>query len=157
MQTIIIYASKHGCTETCAQKLKDQLPGHTDMVNVKTASIQNLDAYDTIIIGGSIHAGQIQRNIKKFCQNNLNLLMQKKVGLFICCMEEGDKAREEFNMAYPEALRRYAAATGVLGGRFDFKKMNAIERYLVKKIANVNQSVSKISEEAISRFASEIW
>ena len=156
MPALIIFASKHGCTETCAQKIKDQLPGTTELINVKAFSSQNLDAYDTIIIGGSVHAGQIQKNIKKFCQNSMAILMQKKIGLFICCMEEGDKAQEEFTMAYPEDLRQHAAATGILGGSFDFKKMNAVERYLVKKIAKVDHSVSKISEEAISRFASEM-
>lgn len=34
MNTLILYGSKHGCTETCAKILADRLTGKVDRINV---------------------------------------------------------------------------------------------------------------------------
>jgi menaquinone-dependent protoporphyrinogen oxidase len=71
-------------------------------------------------------------------------------------MEEGEKANKQFNEAFPEELRKYASAIGIFGGEFNFERMNVIEKFIVKKIAKVNESVSKISEESINQFVEQI-
>jgi menaquinone-dependent protoporphyrinogen oxidase len=152
MKTVIIYTTKHGCTENCATKLKDGLNGEIDLVNLKKISKINWENYNTIIIGGSIHAGKIQSKIKKFCQNHLKELLNKKLGLFLCCMEEGDTAEKQFNEAYPGELKDHATAIGIFGGEFNFERMNFIERAIIKKIAKVDHNVSKLSEENIKDF-----
>ncbi|MFC1650126.1 flavodoxin domain-containing protein [Candidatus Latescibacterota bacterium] len=156
MKTLIIFASKHGCAEECAHKLKDKLSGETYIINIKDQSQIDLSNYGTVIIGGSIHAGKIQKNIIKFCRNNLSVLDSKKTGLYICCMEEGEKALKQFNDAFPAELIEHSTATGIFGGAFTFEKMNFIERYIIKKIAKIDKSVSKISEENITEFAAQI-
>ena len=74
----------------------------------------------------------------------------------MCCMEEGEKATNQFNEAFPDELIQHASATGIFGGEFNFEKMNFIERYIVKKIAKIDKSISKISEENINKFISQI-
>ncbi len=152
MKTLIIYATKHGCTEKCASKLKDRIDGEIDLVNVRNSSEIDLTNYDTIIIGGSIHAGKIQKKIKNLCRDSLKTLKEKRIGLFLCCMEEGETARNQFNEVFPEELIKHATATGIFGGEFNLEKMNFIERGIVKKIAHVNKSASKIDQEAINKF-----
>ncbi len=39
---------------------------------------------------------------------------------------------------------------------FDFDRMNFLERKIVKKVAGVEGSISRISEEAIERFAADL-
>lgn len=153
MKTLIIFASKHGCAEECAHKLKEKLSGETDIINIKHQSSIELSFYETVIIGGSIHAGNIQKSIKKFCEKHLNVLTGKKVGLYLCCMKEGENAHKQFNDAFPAELRKHAAAAGLFGGAFSFEKMNFIERFITKKIAKIDESVSKISEDNIADFA----
>ena len=70
MKTLILYATRHGCAEKCATKL-----------------------------GGSIHAGKIQKGVKDFCAKNLEVLKGKRLGLYLCCMEEGPKAEAQFAAA----------------------------------------------------------
>jgi len=82
--------------------------------------------------------------------------MNKKLGLFLCCMEEGEKANEQFENAYPENLRKHATATGLFGGEFTFEKMNFLEKSIIKKISKISESVSKINEKAINEFAINI-
>lgn len=156
MKTLIVYTTKHGCTEKCAIKLKSSLTGETELRNLKKSAKIDLNDFKVIIIGGSIHLGQIQKKIKQFCLNNLDLLKGKKIGLFLCCMEEGEKAANQFNEAFPEELIKHASATGIFGGEFNFEKMNFIERSVVKKIAKADKSVSKISEENIAKFVDKI-
>jgi len=156
MKTLIIYTTQHGCTEECATKLQHQLNSNAELINIKKQKPGNLDDHQTIIVGGSIHAGQIQRKIKKFCQENLDTLKQKKLGLFLCCMEEGEKAQQQFQDAFPPELIQRATATGIFGGEFNFEKMNFIEKAIIKKIAKIEKSVSKIDEKSILEFAEKI-
>ena len=156
MKTIILYTTTHGCTKKCVNVLKDQLDDPVDVFNMKKESPADLKEYDTVIIGGSIHAGQIQRRIKTFCQKNETFLKEKKLGLFLCCMEEGETAQQQFDNAYPESLRVHATATGLFGGEFDFDKMGIVAKSIVKKVAKVEESVSKISKESISQFAQKL-
>jgi len=156
MKKLIVFATRHGCAEKCANKLKEKLGEDTDVVNLKHRSKIDIDEYSTVIIGGSIHAGMVQKRIKKFCSRNADTLLKKKLGLFLCCMEEGDKAEAQFKNAFTEELINHATATGILGGEFDFGKMNFIESLIVKKVAKVEKSVSRFSEENISRFADKL-
>ena len=157
MKILIVYSTHHGCTEKCAFQIKDKLNAETDIVKIKGSNKFDLSVYDLIIIGGSIHAGKIQRHIKKFCEKNMDILTTKQVGLFMCCMEEGDTAQTQFNNAFPKELIEHAQAKEIVGGEFNFDKMNAIEKFMVKKIAGIEQSVSKISEEQITNFVAQLF
>ena len=156
MATLILYATKHGCTEQCSLRLKDHLPGEVDLKNLKVPKKMSLDPYDTILIGGSIHAGKIQKTVRTLCRDFAEELQKKRLGLFLCCMEENETARKQFDAAFPETLRAHATALGLFGGAFDFQKMNFVERKLITKIAGITNSVSRISEKAILRFVSDL-
>ena len=66
MKTAVIYASSHGTTEKVATQIANELP-NTDTINLKKQSKIDLDMYTHIVIGGSIHAGQIQ-GVKAFAK-----------------------------------------------------------------------------------------
>jgi menaquinone-dependent protoporphyrinogen oxidase len=156
MSTLIFYATRHGCTEKAGEILKNKLDDDVTMVNLKNNKKPDLSAFDTIIIGGSIHAGKMQSNLKKFIGQHLDSLLKKKLGLFLCCMEEGEKAQQQFDEAYPQELRNHASAVGLFGGAFDFDRMNFLERAIIKKIAKIDAGVSKIKEDNIQEFAASL-
>ncbi|RQW09249.1 flavodoxin [candidate division KSB1 bacterium] len=156
MKTLIVYASMHGCAKKSAEKLAEQLSPDVHIVDIKRKRPKGLDEYDRIIVGGSIHAGKIQRKIKSFCQKNEALLRQKKLGLYLCCMEQGEKAEQQFRDAYAESLRSHAAAIGLFGGEFDFDRMGIFTRAIIKRIAKTEESVSRISYAAIADFAAQM-
>ena len=153
MKTLITYSTSHGCTERTAVELKKILGGEVQLENLKNNSSLNLDDYDRVIIGGSIHAGQIQKRVKDFCAKNLDKLKTKELGLFICCMEEGENAQKQLLNAFPEVLHEVAKSTAVFGGAFDFGKLNFLERLVVKKVAKVRESTSKVDHQAIHTFS----
>ena len=156
MKTAIIFATKHGCTEKCSQTLAGELNNNASLINLETIKDIDLTQYNIIILGGSIHAGMINKSLKRFIDRNLEQLTKKTIGLFLCCMEEGEKAEEQFSNAFPEELRKISKAKGFFGGAFDFEKMNFFEKAIIKKIANIEESYSKINNTNISAFASEI-
>ncbi len=156
MSTIICYMTSNGCTEKVSGLLKSKLAGEVKLANLKHEPEPDLESFSTIIIGGSIHAGRIQKKISSFCQQKEQMLLQKRIGLFICCMEEGEKAQAEFEQAYPESLRQSAAAIGCLGGEFNFERMNLIQRIIVRKVAKVSQTVSRLNQSAIDAFIEKI-
>jgi menaquinone-dependent protoporphyrinogen oxidase len=82
--------------------------------------------------------------------------MEKWVGLFLCCMKEGEIAIEQFNNAFPVELRKNSVALGLFGGEFLFSKMNYIEKQIVKKVTGVSSEQSNLDVEAIKLFASKV-
>jgi menaquinone-dependent protoporphyrinogen oxidase len=156
MKTLILYATRHGCAEKCAAKLGAALQGEVKTANFKDAGAIGLADYEAVVIGGSIHAGKIQKGVKDFCAKNLEVLKSKRLGLFLCCMEEGPKAEQQFAGAFPKELADAAAARGLFGGEFDFDRMNWLEKAIIKKVSKIDASVSKIKEQAILDFASAL-
>jgi menaquinone-dependent protoporphyrinogen oxidase len=95
MKTAIIFATKHGCTDKCAQTLSNELDSLNKIINVELGDNINLSDYDKVILGGSIHAGMLNKKLKSFITKNTEELLEKKIGLFLCCMYEGEKALEQ--------------------------------------------------------------
>lgn len=155
MSTLIAYATSHGCTEKAAQMLEQLLKDEVSLKNLKKRFRSDLSSFDTIIIGGSIHAGRIQGKVKRFYQKHLDTLKQRRLGLFLCCMEEGENAQKQFDEAFSAELRNHAAAVGFFGGAFNLEKMNFLQKALMKK-AGFIESVDKIKEDNIHQFATEL-
>jgi menaquinone-dependent protoporphyrinogen oxidase len=156
MSALIAYITRHGCAGKAAGMLKEHLTGEITIVDLKKEKKPDLSPYDTVIVGGSIHAGRLQKGVMKFLERNREALLEKRLGLYLCCMEEGETAVKQFENVYPEDLRRHAVASGLFGGEFDFEKMNFIERKIVRKAAGIEESVSRIDAAAIREFALKI-
>jgi menaquinone-dependent protoporphyrinogen oxidase len=154
--TLIVYASNHGFVRNCVDRLAARLNGRVMSVDLKKDANPDPRNYDHVIVGGSIHAGHIQKSVRRYVEGRAALLKSKKLGIFLCCMEEGEKAAKEFKESYPEDLVAHAAATGIFGGEFDFTKMNFLEKAMVKKAAGVSASVTKMREEEIEKFAQKM-
>jgi len=156
MNTLIVFMSKHGTTEKAANLLKKEFSDSgVTIMNLQKEKSPDLSAYDTVIVGGSIHAGSIQKGIKKFCNVHKQTLLSKKAGYFICCMEK-EKKQIQLEAAFDPELRDKAIALGTFGGEFNFDKMNFIERVIIRKISGLSSSVSDINYEAIKDFAGKM-
>lgn len=152
MSTLIAYMTTHGCTEKVVQTLENGLNDNVEIVTLKKKPPRDLSGFDTVIIGGSIHMGKIQQKVNQFCRDHLDTLKQKRLGLFLCCMYEGDTAQKQFDDAFPSELREHAAATGLFGGAYDFSEMNFLQKAVVKKVENISESVSRLKEDNIQQF-----
>lgn len=155
MKTAIIYYSKHGTTERVAHLIGEKLDNEVDYISLKENPKLNIRTYDHIILGTSIYAGTPSRKVTQFCSKNQSLLEQKVIGLFICCMNKEQEA-EEMNKAFPEYLQRLMTPKAILGGEFQFDKMNFIERFITRKVTKMESSVSMLRYDAITEFADQV-
>lgn len=153
MSTLIVYTSKYGCTEKCAELLSKELNGEVDIINLKRIRDINISKYEKIIIGGSIYIGKIQNEVTEFCSKNLEKLKEKRIGLFICGMQEGDAINTELNKNFNPVLIKIADAKECFGGEFIFNKMNFIDKFIVKRVSKVTSNKSNILKESIHKFA----
>lgn len=153
LKRLIIYASKYGCTESCAKKLAAMFPGEVSLMNLNESKEMDLSLFDQVIMGGSIYAGQAPKLLREFSGKNRQVLSSKEIALFLCCFEQGETAQAYMDRTFPEVLVKQAIATGLFGWELHFDKMSRFERWIVKKIAKVNQDVSKIDEGAIRALA----
>jgi menaquinone-dependent protoporphyrinogen oxidase len=152
MKTLILYATKHGTTKACAKELQKLLTDDSKVLPIE-AQETDLSTYDRIVLGSSVYMGDINRKMKSFIKKNKDILEGKISGLFLCCMYKDQQAKVQFQKGYPEALRKKAIAHGFFGGAFDFDRMNFMEKKIIKKVAQVEQSVNLIDKDALKQFA----
>lgn len=165
MRTLIIYATKHGATEKCAEKLSNKLEGTVDLLRLKASDSPDLSKYDKVIIGGPIYAGRIQSEISSFCSQNLVQLKNKRLGLFICSIFK-DNAEAELSSAFLPELWNNASARECFGGELRFSDMNFAEKLITRMVSktiakndeslsriDMKKDVSMIIDENIGKFA----
>lgn len=156
MSTAILFASKHGTTEEVALEFANLLDeSKPSLFNLKKDPKPDLSSFNTVLIGGSIYAGGIQKEVTSLIKNNAEALLQKKVALFLCCMNEKE-AQNEFNSVYPEWLRTHAVSNQIVGGAFRLEKMNFIEKLMVRKVSGVKESISKLNQERIHKLVNDL-
>ncbi len=155
MKTLVAYASRHGTAEKIAHLISLELEQcQVRLLDLKHENTRfDLADYDNVIIGGSIHYGEIQPSVKDFCHNHHGELMKKGLGLFLCYMRD-EIAKEEFNNAFPEDLQNHAKALGYFGGEILFEKMNFVERVVVSTVGKKTENEFHLDEEAVESF---IW
>lgn len=153
MNSIIIYTTKYGSVEKVAEMLKSKLNGTVRLVNLTKDQAPNLSEFDTVILGGSIYVGKVQKTLTNYISANLPMLLQKRVGLFICAAQPEPVRSQELEQAYPVDLFNHALAKEVFGHEFNFQKLSFIHKIIVRKLVGVSETVSELSEEKIEQFA----
>ena len=157
MKSLIVYCSTHGTTAKAAHLLRKRIEGDVIAINLdKTKLHSDLELFDSVLIGGSIHAGSIQGKIKKFMKEHEDVLRRKNLGLFLCCMREGQEAYTQFENAFPPSLREAAIAKGLFGGEFIFSKMNFFEKIIAKSVSGSTEEISHLDLGSINDFAETV-
>ncbi len=147
MNTLIIYTSKYGCTKMCAEGIAERLNGNVHLQDLNKSKSIDFSPYDTVIIGGSIYAGRISKSIRELCEKNITVLEEKRLGLFICCMRQGEEAIAQLKEAFPHQLLEKAVAKDYLGGEFRFNRMNFLEKFIIKKISKADAALPELSDK----------
>ena len=149
MKTAILFASSNGTVADCAAQIAQGLRGDTVLVDLKRQKVPALEGFDTVVVGGSVHAGSLQGKVKKLMRSRGGELADKRLGLFLCSME---KSAEQFESVFPESLHSAAVARGIFGGRMNPETMNWLIRAVVKKVSGSLEAKDTVDTEAIGTF-----
>ncbi|TCK92839.1 menaquinone-dependent protoporphyrinogen oxidase [Natranaerovirga hydrolytica] len=149
MANLIVYGTKYGSVQGCAERLKKELNDDTVLLNLKKEKADDVDisSYDTIIIGGSIYVGRIQKEVSAFCEKHSDTLLKKKIGLFICCMEEGKKANEQLISMFDQKLLDHAVIKEVFGGELDMAKLGFIHKMMMKIVSQSDENKKEMTNK----------
>jgi menaquinone-dependent protoporphyrinogen oxidase len=151
MRTLIAYSTKHGATRRYAEVLAKELPGPVTLVDLAKDPGVDVSPFEQVVVGGAVYAGQVRRELKEFCARNLEVLKQKRLGLFIACWFQ-EQAERQLEAAYPPELLGSAVAKEALGGEINLPELTFFER-LMSKVVGVKESCSRYSEESAREFA----
>lgn len=157
MKSIIIYTTKYGSVAKAAQMLKAKLGGDVAVADAGREAVPDLSGYDRVMLGGSIYVGKVQKKLTAYINAHLPELLEKRVGLFLCAGQD-DPVQQVAQMEqnFPAPLYQKATAKGFFGDEVYIEKVNWFERLALKKIKGVTRSYSRLSDEAIERFAREM-
>ena len=157
MKNVIIYATKYGSVANAARLLAGELQSETDIVRLGHDDLPTLDEYDSVVVGGSIYIGNIQKEVKKFCLDFEAELLEKKLGLFICAREKNEeKHRDIIRKNFPSELIDHSTATGWFGLEVHLEKASFMDRTAIRLIMHVKESFSDLKKENIAEFAAKM-
>ncbi len=71
MKTLIIFASKTRTIEKCAKEINKQLK-YSKIVNILNQN-EDINRYDLIVVGIPIRIGMIDKKIRKFLINSIEI------------------------------------------------------------------------------------
>ena len=150
MKTLILYATKYGATKEIAEKIGSKMDSAV-IYDVKQGNIPPLDEFERIIIGSSLYAGSIRKELKKFVSSNVKTISDKTVGVFLSGMGESE-SEGAFISNFPAEIIKKAKAKALLGGIFDPQKAGAMARFIMKIVTKQSGYINTINDEKIDRF-----
>lgn len=152
MKNLIIYATRKGSSFELSKILAEKLEGTTELADIK--SNPDISSFDTIILGGAVIAGKIMGNMKKFSEINLSELLEKKVALYVCCLDKSEKGiRGYFDNTFPSQLIEHSIAQENFGGSFLPEKENFLMKSLLKLMGStpgefyLHENIDKLAKE----------
>ena len=134
MRILLAYAGKHGTTQGCVERLKNELSGGNEVV---CANLEREDpdpsAFDLIVFGSSVYFGKLRPAARCFLQNHTEELLKKPLGLFLVCglTNEYEYYREKL---FSRELREHAFLTVYFGGSLSVDGLSFGEKWIVKSM-----------------------
>jgi menaquinone-dependent protoporphyrinogen oxidase len=156
MKTLIVAASKHGCTVRCAKRLGGYLQGEVEIKELKTAVHTrdiDIEAFDTVIVGASVYMGKVSKEVSAFMNQHMKELQKKKTGVFLCCLQTGEQAQGQLENNFSQEFLNTVSVKKVFGGEIIQKDMNFFERIIIKMIMKTNQDIYAVLDGNIQEFA----
>ena len=140
-QVLVAYASKHGATAEIAEKIGQvfcQADLQIDVLPVD--QVKDLTPYQAVVLGSAIYIGQWRKDAARFLQTYETPLAQRQVWLFSSGPTgKRDPKKIQKDQRLPESLQPVADRIqprdiAVFHGNLDMKKLNFIEKTMIKKV-----------------------
>ncbi|MDP4121395.1 MAG: flavodoxin domain-containing protein, partial [Bacillota bacterium] len=113
--------------------------------------------YDAVILGGSVYAGMVQKQLKEYVKANLPQLLSKKIGLFLCAANsDKEQIKKEMEFAFPSELLSHSLVQDVLGYAYSFEKMKFLDKFILKKVKGDDKSAAEYYDDRIEKFAEAV-
>lgn len=154
MKTAIIYSTTYGTTEKVSNYIAEKLQNKAvQVIELKSTTDFDISSFDTVILGASVYLGDIQHVMSSFCEKNLDALLARKIGLFVCGIEpELVRQDAELEMAFPRQLFNHAQATAFVGGEINLDVLNDSQKFITQSLLGIKESTSFIQYDLVDIF-----
>jgi menaquinone-dependent protoporphyrinogen oxidase len=153
MKSLVAFRSRYGTTEGCAAALSERLGGESVCFDLARGRPPEIRGFDVVLVGGSIYGGKIQREVSWFCERNQEALLDRPVGLFLCCLYMGARAESQLREAFPSWLVAHAFDCRLFGGALHHARLNLFDRLLVRSVSRDTGDVDRIRADQIEALA----
>ncbi|MBT3318328.1 MAG: flavodoxin [Clostridia bacterium] len=156
MKTLIAYSTKYGTTARCANLLKEKLTGEVTLLGISKSGKVDLSLFDCVIIGGPIYMGRLKKETKKFCDKNLDILVTRKIGLFVCHLEKEKSIVDIMATQFPHSLWQASVVANGFGGASLVSMMKGMDKFMFANVAKSTEDKEAIDYAHIEDFAKAI-
>ena len=141
MRVLVTYATKYGATAEIAEKIGQVLRQAGLQADVLPADrVGDLSPYKAVVLGSAVYIGQWQKKAATFLRANERALAERPVWLFSSGPTgKGDPVQLVQGWRFPTSLqpiadRIQARDIALFHGALDSKKMNLIEKWMIKNV-----------------------
>jgi menaquinone-dependent protoporphyrinogen oxidase len=161
MTVLIAYGTKYGTTADRASSLGAAIRARMPSVTVTLTELRrgpgpDPDAFDAVLVGGSVYGGTVLPRVISFCERNEQALLTRPVGLFSCCLARGRHALEQMQDSFPDWLWKAAFCRGLPGGALYPSKLRLVDRILVRSVPHPPGDVDLRDPEQIDSIAAAL-
>ncbi len=128
MKGIILYTSKYGATKRYAEWIAEETG--FDYIETQKARIEDVERYDTVILGGGIYASGIAG--LSFLKKNISRLQEKKVIIFCDGASPYDESAFQKIIAYNLKDSLSGLPCFYCRGGWDMDRMSFVDRNLCR-------------------------
>ncbi len=142
MRILIAYSSGLGSTEEVSQEIARVLAegAQFEVEVVSIDDVQDIDPYDSVIVGSSVRADRPLANVRDFFAVHRYELPKKKFAIFaVCLAANNEEGRAKVKREYlSQILDKYPNLNPIgveaFGGKINFDQLNPVMQGLMRHV-----------------------
>lgn len=169
MKVLVIYTTHGGASRRCVEMLKEKIEDRCEVTLCDAGAVSELptpDAYDALVIGGSVRFGHINKRLKTYLKANLDSINKKPSAFFFCCGFPSE-LEDYIDTQLPKNIE-FSLGIHCFGGELKPEKLKGMDKFFVKMIrSHINSQdfeesddnhipLPELLPESVARLADEI-
>ena len=137
MKILILYASRSGVTQRCAEQLAKQLEVRYEVVvqDVQESAVLPLPTdFDVVVLGSSVRYGKVNKIVKKYIKQFVDQLNDMPCAVFLCCGFPRN-FEDYVDAQIPKSLH-CSLGFHSFGGELKPQNCKGFDKFVVKRVRN---------------------